>query len=367
MTAYRELTSRKAVLAAMARYDEMGADAFLETYGFGEATLYLAHHEGRTYDSKAIVGVAYGLQFPDHGPLASGSFSGGKGHAAKHLARLGFAVAGITLSDEDWTLEEVEAIVPRFFAMFAAQDTADYSKAEHLKLAADEVPHRNASSISRKISNINSILVDMGLPRLRRGGQLPNAQILLRAVVHDWIAERDDTFGVVRPTAVVHDASRKTAPPQGQALKDVRGKRRAVRVDFDAVDARNRALGRAGEAWALAQLKQELVDAGRADLAARTVWVSDVHGDGLGYDITSFTTDGVPIQVEVKTTNGGLAAPFLVSANEVKASIEAPQSYVLMRVYDFAGEPRYYTLEGSLEETCRLRPASFVASPISAP
>jgi hypothetical protein len=363
MAAYRELTSRKAVLAAMARYDEMGGDAFLDAYGFGEASRYLAHHGGRSYDSKAIVGVAYGLQYPDQGPLTSGSFHGGKGHAAKHLARLGFQVTDITLPADDWTLEEVEAIVPRYFSMLAEQNSAGYSQAEHLRLAAAEVPNRNASAISRKISNINAILEEMGLPRLHRGGKLPNAQILLKAVAYDWLAERGDTFGAVPLKPAVHDASRRTAPPQGRDLSQVRFKRRAIRVDFDALDARNRLLGRAGEAWALAQLKQELVDAGRADLAKRTVWVSDVLGDGLGYDIASFRVDGAPIQVEVKTTNGGLAAPFMVSANEVRTSVEAPSSFVLMRVYDFADEPRYYVLEGSLEETCQLRPANYLATP----
>ncbi|MDR6530235.1 hypothetical protein J2800_000971 [Caulobacter rhizosphaerae] len=363
MPDYKDLTSRKAVLATMARYDEMGGQAFLDAYGYGEASLYLAHHAGRTYDSKAIVGVAYGVQYPDHGPLVAGSFSGGKGHAAGHLARLGFEVAGVTLPEEHWTLDEVEPIVARFFAMFAQQDAAGYSQSEHLKLAAGEVPSRKISAISRKISNINAILLEMDLPPLGRFGNSPNAQTLLRAVVHDWITNHEEIFGAVRPGTAGHDASRRTAPPEGQALETVRGKRRAVRVDFDAVDARNRLLGRAGEAWALAQLKQELIDAGRADLAARTVWVSDVLGDGLGYDIASFTVDGSPIQVEVKTTNGGRAASFLVSANEVRTSVEAAESFVLMRIYDFAGEPRYYNLAGSLEKTCRLRPASYLAAP----
>lgn len=364
MADYRDLTSRKAVLAAMARYDAMGSQAFLDTYGFGEATRYTARERGRAYDSKAIVGVAYGLQYPEHGPLAAGSFSGGKGHAAGHLARLGFEVEGVTIPEDHWTLEEVEPIVARFFTMFAQQDAPNYSQAEHLRAAAAEIPRRNAASISRKISNINAILSDMDLPPLGRFGNSPNAQLLLRAAVHDWLSEREEIFGAVAPRVAVHNASRRTAPPEGKALETVRGNRRAVRVDFDAVDARNRLLGRAGEAWALEQLKQELVDAGRADLAARTVWMSDVAGDGLGYDIASFTVDGSPIQVEVKTTNGGLAAPFLVSANEVRVSAEAPESYVLMRIYDFAGEPRYYRLTGSLERTCRLRPASYLAAPV---
>lgn len=51
--------SRDNVLKAVAEYDELGRERFLSEYGYEPATGYLLVHEGRTYDSKAIAGVAH--------------------------------------------------------------------------------------------------------------------------------------------------------------------------------------------------------------------------------------------------------------------------------------------------------------------
>jgi hypothetical protein len=84
------LTDRNAVLAAIQEYDELGADTFLNKYGFGRAKSYRLIHNGRSYDSKAIVGVAVGKQHPGKG-MASNNFTGGAGVKQK-LESLGFTV-----------------------------------------------------------------------------------------------------------------------------------------------------------------------------------------------------------------------------------------------------------------------------------
>lgn len=81
---------RDAVLEAIAEFDEMGREAFLKKYGFGEAQEYYIEHNDRLYDSKAIVGVAYKYQFPTLGPLRPDQFSGGKATVMKKLKQLGF-------------------------------------------------------------------------------------------------------------------------------------------------------------------------------------------------------------------------------------------------------------------------------------
>ncbi len=87
-----DLTSRTAVLAAMAECDRLGREAFLEKYGFGPARRYFLEHNSRHYDSKAIVGAAYGHQFPDRGPLQSSEFSGGQNTVRRRLEDLGFSL-----------------------------------------------------------------------------------------------------------------------------------------------------------------------------------------------------------------------------------------------------------------------------------
>ena len=87
-----EITSRDAIIAAIEECKSRGRAVFLEKYGFGPATLYCIRFKGRKYDSKAIVGVAYGFQFPERGALSSGDFSGGKNTVVPLLERLGFEV-----------------------------------------------------------------------------------------------------------------------------------------------------------------------------------------------------------------------------------------------------------------------------------
>ena len=73
--ALREL-SRHEILQAVAEYDRLGQDRFLEKYGFGKARSYRLVVDGKTYDSKAIVGAAHGF-LPGREPLAAADFSGG--------------------------------------------------------------------------------------------------------------------------------------------------------------------------------------------------------------------------------------------------------------------------------------------------
>ena len=45
-----ELTDCDAVRQALAEFDRLGREAFLEKYGFGPARGYFVVHEGRRYD-----------------------------------------------------------------------------------------------------------------------------------------------------------------------------------------------------------------------------------------------------------------------------------------------------------------------------
>jgi hypothetical protein len=90
--AFTDITSRQAVLDAIAEYDRIGRPAFLEKYGFRESREYRLAYDNLLYDSKAIVGVAHGYQFPKAGPLQYKDFSGGAATVKPLLERLGFSV-----------------------------------------------------------------------------------------------------------------------------------------------------------------------------------------------------------------------------------------------------------------------------------
>jgi putative restriction endonuclease len=90
--ALSDLTSGQAVRSAIAEFNRLGRDNFLSTHGFGRAREYFLEVDGRLYDSKAIVGVAHGYQFPKEGTLKSKEFSGGNLTVRQKLAELDFTV-----------------------------------------------------------------------------------------------------------------------------------------------------------------------------------------------------------------------------------------------------------------------------------
>ena len=92
---FRDITDPDAVLKAIGLYDEMGREAFSEEFGYGKAREYFLLHDGKHYDSKAIIGVAHQFQFPDRGPLKNTDFSGGEITVQRKLQELGSASSGL--------------------------------------------------------------------------------------------------------------------------------------------------------------------------------------------------------------------------------------------------------------------------------
>lgn len=87
----RDITSREAVFRAMREQDELDRPAFLAKYGFKRATKFVVVHDGREYDSKALLAAAHGFEYPELGPLPN-NFSGGNPTKAR-LQALGFTVS----------------------------------------------------------------------------------------------------------------------------------------------------------------------------------------------------------------------------------------------------------------------------------
>jgi hypothetical protein len=91
--AFWDAVQQRYVLQAAAEFDRLGQDEFLERHGFGRARAYLLIIDGKAYDSKAILGVAY--QLATGRPLGPSDFSGGVFGAAGVLRSLGFEVRNI--------------------------------------------------------------------------------------------------------------------------------------------------------------------------------------------------------------------------------------------------------------------------------
>jgi Domain of unknown function (DUF3883) len=86
------ITSREVILAAVEEFNSLGREGFLAKYKFGRARAYYLKIEEAYYDSKAILGVAHGIEHPNLGTLTAGDFSGGENTVAKKLESLGFTV-----------------------------------------------------------------------------------------------------------------------------------------------------------------------------------------------------------------------------------------------------------------------------------
>ncbi len=105
-----------------------------------------------------------------------------------------------------------------------------------------------------------------------------------------------------------------------------------------------------------------MLDAGRSDLAGRIRWVSQIYGDGAGYDILSFDPDGRDRLIEVKTTKGWERTPFHITRNEPTVAEERRADWRLVRLWNFAREPRAFELPPPLEAHVSLMPTAYQGS-----
>lgn len=103
-----EITA-SSVIAAVEEYDELGKTKFLKKYGFKPAKKYHLRHNGKHYDSKAILGAAQGNLGAGSTPLRAQDFSGGLQQTVQILEKLGFEVVEDPppTRNPDWTRDEI--------------------------------------------------------------------------------------------------------------------------------------------------------------------------------------------------------------------------------------------------------------------
>jgi hypothetical protein len=367
------LQSPAAVQAALDEFVRLGRTAFLGRYGYGKSRDFLVRDPktGEFCDSKAIVGAAFGIQFPEEGPLLPADFSGGEATVVPTLQNLGFEVVRI---GEDWTESEVAATVEAYFEMLrleAAQER--YKKTEFNAALRQRLNGRSKGAVEFKHQNITAVLMDMELPSIAGYKPRANAQLPLRKAVQRFVLERADVvqqivdaLEEVKTPDEAKFRARVVAPPKIEMVAKVESNEPKTRlprkIDFAARDESNRRLGRAGEQWAIEFEHQRLRDAGLAELFDRLDWVSDRLGDGAGYDILSYDAAHQARYIEVKTTNLGHRSPFVVSRNELDFSKEVGDAFYLYRLFQFRQSPAIYMLRGDVSQHLHLEPLDFRAS-----
>jgi hypothetical protein len=84
--------TRQHILAAIAEYDDRGAENFLGVYGFTPSVRETLDHDGRTYDAKAVLGVAH--RHATGRVATADELAGGKVDAVTILRKRGFEASG---------------------------------------------------------------------------------------------------------------------------------------------------------------------------------------------------------------------------------------------------------------------------------
>jgi hypothetical protein len=282
----------------------------------------------------------------------------------------------LTEPGKDWTQAQVEAAVADYFSMLA-EDLAGrpYNKAQHNR-QLQQLIGRSAGSIERKHQNISAVLRELDLPWINGYKPLPNYQHLLFEIIEEQLqADRskivattrtiiDEPVAAILPNGNLSDIEVR-APvlePREYEARQLRQREPVGRKrDYLSIDARNRALGFAGEEFMTEFERRRLFNAGRADLSKNVDHVAASQGDGLGYDISSFELDGSPRFIEVKTTSFAALTPFFVSRFEVHASERLAPNYRVCRLFNFRKQPQFFSLPGSIQQSCRLEAEQFTA------
>lgn len=283
------------------------------------------------------------------------------------------------LAGEDWTKPEIDAAVADYFTMLA-DDIAGipFNKAAHNRGLQGRIG-RKRGSIEFKHQNISAVLLGLGQPWIsgyKPAANFQNALVdgVLRWLDHneDWLAPQANQLRLRDPAAAnwlgpateklldfgpVPSQRNEPPPVDPEFMAKI-----ALKYDVAERDTRNRALGKAGEERVLAHERARLASSGRMDLARKVRWTSAEDGDGYGYDIASFEPDGSDRLLEVKTTNGWERTPFHISANELAVADDRCDHWHLVRLWDFARQPKAFSLLSPLRVHADLAPTSFLAS-----
>ena len=281
----------------------------------------------------------------------------------------------------NWSDNEIDAIVGDYFDMLGHEQAGRaLNKAEHRRALMGTIG-RSEGSIERKHMNISAVMAALGLPYIdgykpyrnyqkalfeaveARLGKAPDLHALLTGETVEVRRESPETLA--RPGLVFDEAP----PPREMPAQAVPEYIRRIVHRFEPPaerDARNRYLGKAGEALVFEVERRRLNELGRKDLSDRVRWVARDDGDGYGFDILSFDGTGDEANrerwLEIKTTNGPRTTPFFITKNELCVSKKRPDVFRIVRLYDFQRQVRAYRLEPPLEEQVWLSPTIYRAS-----
>jgi hypothetical protein len=270
-------------------------------------------------------------------------------------------------SGTPWSEAEVSAVVDSYFGMLASERKGvAYNKSEYRRRLMTTV-RRSEGSIERKLQNVSAVLDLLGVQWIDGYKPLAHYQDALVSEVESRLGREPDLLYPALSEAEpdLGGDGILVAPPPPDGLKMVTPAVRRLVGKFDPAerDARNRALGKAGEKFVVAFERDRLKRAGREDLARGVRWVSDLDGDGFGYDVRSFEPDGADRLLEIKTTCGHERTAFWLTRREIEVAAENKGVYRIRRVFHFRNRVQMFEIPPPLDGSLSMAAVTFQAVP----
>lgn len=271
-----------------------------------------------------------------------------------------------------WDRTEVEATVADYLHMLRLELSGQsYNKTTHRRALLAKLNKRTEGAVELKHQNISAILLELGFPWIIGYKPRGHYQLILREVVEERIAQDRllDNAALTATSApavtpLFEDFSELLvdAPKLAAAKEPKQHYRLPVpqKRDYFEREARNAALGYAGEEFVLNFERFRLHNLGHKVLADKVEHVAITQGDGLGFDILSFDPTGREKFIEVKTTAFGKETPFFVSRGEVRFAQEHTKEFHLYRLFEFRKSPKMFDLPGTVESHCLMNPISYI-------
>lgn len=266
----------------------------------------------------------------------------------------------------DWTETENRLIVDDYLEMLVKECAGQsYNKTEHRNALLKAIGGtRSRGSIEMKHQNISAAMLELGLPYIKGYKPLPNIQEALLTEVRRRLETNPEEFAKLRPQPSPMEA-RLAASLRQVPVPETPSEPRGRKVDYGLLQEESKRIGDLGEEFVLNHEKETLEKQGRPDLAADVIWAAREAGDGLGYDIRSFTPDGHPRYIEVKATKLGALTPFYITSAELDFARRHQDDYAIYRVFNIdADTPEFYVLEGDLEAQLAVEPVTYRARPV---
>lgn len=264
-----------------------------------------------------------------------------------------------------WSDWQNDMLVAEYFEIDRIQRSGGEVVKAHRYRDLSAIIGREVGSIEVKLQNVSAVLDRLEMKFARGLKPRFNIQQSLSDAVERYLDGHPALlFGepkrpTLDPSEVVEVPIPGPAPVKPKLERTV--ERIAKKYNFAERDARNRTLGALGEQLVCEREKLKLLRAGKDKLADRVRWVSQLDGDGVGYDIRSFDPSGEERLIEVKTTDGPATTDFFVSRTEREVSLERADVWRLHRVHLFSSTPRIFVMPPPLEQTVTLSAESWRA------